>query len=154
MNDGLVTKIEKVLSEVLGLLKVSHEGFDVKEIAGQKIVSVKTKETRTLIGINGETLGALDYVVKKMIEHQEKGVPLFSIDVDGYKTDRIQEIQQKAMIMAERAKSFQYDVEMPPMSAYERLIVHATLQNVPAVKTESQGVGKDRKLVIKYIGEA
>jgi spoIIIJ-associated protein len=52
--------------------------------------------------------------------------------------------------MAERARSFQYDVELSPMSAYERLIVHTTLQNAPNVKTESLGEGRNRRVVIKY----
>ena len=53
-------------------------------------------------------------------------------------------------MMAERARSLQYDVELTPMSAYERLIVHTTLQNEPHVKTESQGEGYGRRIVIKY----
>jgi spoIIIJ-associated protein len=53
-------------------------------------------------------------------------------------------------MMAERARSLQYDVELSPMSAYERLIVHTTLQDAPNVKTESQGEGRNRRVVIKY----
>ena len=56
-------------------------------------------------------------------------------------------------MMAERARSFQYDVELSPMSAYERLIVHTTLQGAPQVKTESQGEGRNRRVVIRYTTE-
>ncbi len=153
MNDSFDTNVETTITELLKMLEVQHDGVEKKEVAGQIVFTIKTKETRKLIGLNGETLTAVDYIVKKMIEKQGETHPHFVVDVDNYRIDHIVEIQQKATIMAERAKSFQYDVEMPPMSAYERLIVHATLQGVPHIKTESQGVGKDRKLVIKYIGE-
>ena len=62
----------------------------------------------------------------------------------------IKDLQSKALMMAERARSFQYDVELSPMSAYERLIVHTTLQGTPNVKTESQGEGRNRRVVIRY----
>jgi spoIIIJ-associated protein len=76
--------------------------------------------------------------------------PLFLIDVNGYRTQKIKDLQNKALMMAERARSLQYDVELSPMSAYERLIVHTTLQDAPNVKTESQGEGRNRRVVIKY----
>ncbi|MBP9668794.1 MAG: hypothetical protein KBE09_00705 [Candidatus Pacebacteria bacterium] len=151
MNDVFDKKVEETLTHLLQLLEVAHDGIEKKEIAGQLVYSVKTKETRRLIGLNGETLSALDMMAKKLLEKQGETMPHFVVDVDNYRTDHIVDIQQKATIMAERAKSFQYDVEMPPMSAYERLIVHATLQGVPQVKTESQGVGKERRLVIRYV---
>jgi spoIIIJ-associated protein len=53
-------------------------------------------------------------------------------------------------MMAERARSFQYDVELTPMNAYERLIVHTVLSDSPNVKTESSGEGRNRRVVIKY----
>ena len=75
---------------------------------------------------------------------------MFLIDINEQRTRQIKDIQTKALMMAERARSFQYDVELTPMSAYERLIVHTTLQDAPNVKTESQGEGRGRRVVIKY----
>ena len=75
---------------------------------------------------------------------------MFLIDVNEFRAKQLKEIETKALMMAERARSFQYDVELTPMSAYERLIVHTTLQNSPNVKTESLGEGRSRRVVIKY----
>ncbi|MFZ2886964.1 MAG: R3H domain-containing nucleic acid-binding protein, partial [Minisyncoccia bacterium] len=77
----------------------------------------------------------------------------FLVDVNDYRTRQIRDLQAKALMMAERARSFQYDVELSPMSAYERLIVHTALQDAPNVKTESQGEGRNRRVVIKYASE-
>ncbi len=75
---------------------------------------------------------------------------MFLVDVNDYRTKQIKDLQAKALMMAERARSFQYDVELSPMSSYERLIIHTTLQDAPNVKTESQGEGRSRRVVIKY----
>jgi len=75
---------------------------------------------------------------------------MFLVDVDEYRIRHIKDLQNKAKMMAERARSFQYDVELSPMTAYERLIVHTALQEEPHVKTESQGEGRNRRVVIKY----
>ena len=147
MESKIITIIETILKK---------SGFHVEEIfleqgetAGQRIFQIKTKEPKHLIGIRGDTLHAIDYLVKRIAE--KAGIEeMFLVDVDGYRSKQIKDIQQKALILAERARSFQYDVELTPMSSYERLIVHSTLQNAPNIKTESRGEGKDRRIVIKY----
>lgn len=101
--------------------------------------------------MRGETLKAIDHLVKKMAEKQGLVDALFVIDVDGYRARQIKELEQKAIIMAERARSFQYDVELTPMSSYERLIIHSVLAQAPNIKTESRGEGRDRRVVIRYI---
>jgi spoIIIJ-associated protein len=73
------------------------------------------------------------------------------IDIDGYRAGLIRELVERSQAMAERAVSFKYDVEMHPMSAYERLIVHTALADTPHVKTESTGEGRDRRVVIRYV---
>lgn len=148
---------EKTLSEMLAAAGVSHNGIVREEIAGQTILSIKSDDPRKLIGMHGDTVHAIDHVVKKIVEKQTarpeaegREEAHFLVDVNDYRTRQIQDLQTKALMMAERARSFQYDVEMSPMSAYERLIVHTTLQNAPNVKTESQGEGRSRRVVIRY----
>jgi len=142
------------------LMGVSYTGIEKQTVAGQTIFSITTNDAASLIGSHGDTIYALDTLVKKIIEKQiEKGVmdgekieePLFLIDVGGYRAQKIKDLETKALMMAERARSFQYDVELSPMSAYERLIVHTVLSQKPNIKTESQGEGRGRRVVIRYI---
>ena len=151
--------VEKTLKDLLPLNGFPTAGVAKTEIAGQIVYSIEAGEAgKELIGNNGDTVHALDFLVKKITEKQSYDVnqangvrePLFMIDVNGYRTQKIKDLQAKALMMAERARSLQYDVELTPMSAYERLIVHTTLQNEPHVKTESQGEGYGRRIVIKY----
>ena len=56
-------------------------------------------------------------------------------------------------MMSERARYFKSNVEVDPMSAFDRRVVHEFLSNMPDLKTESMGFGPTRRVVIKYIGE-
>ncbi len=154
-----MTPIE-TLRSLLTSMGIAFDGIEEQSLAGQTMLSIKTVNGKELIGTHGDVLHSIDHLVKKMLE---KGVkpeggdtegPHFTVDVNDYRTKQIKDIQTKAMMMAERARSFQYDVELTPMSAYERLIVHTTLQNEPNVKTESQGEGRSRRVVIRYAADA
>ncbi len=146
--------VETILKEMLTAMGITDATVSRSEIAGQTIFSIQTSESRALIGAHGDTIHAIDMMVKKIAEKRAPGDGPqdlhFLIDVNDYRAKQITDLQTKALMMAERARSFQYDVELSPMSAYERLIVHTTLQGAPNVKTESAGEGKGRRVVIKY----
>ena len=144
--------------EVMTILKalLQRAGFpahtvETETVAGQVVFQIKTEDPKPFIGPRGETLQSIDYLVKKMAEKSGLTDTHFLVDVDGYRTKKIEDLEQKALMMAGRAQSFKYDVELTPMSAYERLIVHFALSEVPNIKTESRGEGRDRRVVIKYV---
>lgn len=163
--------VETILKELLAVIGVPYSSIEKNTVAGQEIFSIRTDgDARALIGAHGDTVHALDTLVKKIyekglddarptqpdsadIETGEENRALFLIDVNDYRSKQIKDLEAKALMMAERARSFQYDVELSPMSSYERLIIHTTLQNAPHVKTESQGEGRNRRVVIKYSAE-
>jgi spoIIIJ-associated protein len=94
-------------------------------------------------------------LVKKLVgtyaESKKIPEPRFFIDVNDYRSALSRTISTKASVLAERARSFKSSVEMEPMSAYDRLIVHEFLQGAPNIKTESVGEGRNRRVVIKFI---
>lgn len=151
---------EVILKEMLTAMGASYSEIERIELAGQEIFSIKTDDPKTLIGSHGDAVHALDTLVKKIYEKRhpaslgsgERGA-MFLVDVGEYRSRQIKDLQTKALMMAERARSLQYDVELSPMTAYERLIVHTTLEREPHVKTESLGDGRNRRVVIKYAAE-
>jgi spoIIIJ-associated protein len=154
------TSPETILKELLDAAGVQYKEVARSEAAGQTIFAIEASgDARDLIGPRGETVQAIDHLLKKIVEQRSPATEggereeMFLVDVNGYRTKQIKDLQAKALMMAERARSFQYDVELTPMSAYERLIVHTTLQDSPNVKTESQGEGRSRRVVIKYSAE-
>ncbi len=156
--------IETILKELLSSLGLGAAKVNRVEAVGQVIFSIEAGDnSRQLIGAHGDTVHAIDFLVKKIAEKRlppetsgegaSDGGPKFLVDVNDYRTKQIKDLETKALMMAERARSFQYDVELTPMSGYERLIIHTALQNAPNVKTESQGEGRNRRVVIKYSAE-
>ena len=161
MSPNIITTIK----EFLDAAGVAYADVVESELAGQTIYSIVTKDSGSgLIGFHGDTIHAIDALVKKILEKRQsyeaagsEGLEehknnhaMFLVDVNDYRTNHIKDVQPKALIMAERARSFQYDVELTPMSAYERLIVHTTLAEATDIKTESQGEGRNRRVVIKF----
>lgn len=145
--------VTEIIKEVLGAMEVPYTDIAFDTVAEQPIFQIVSDAAPTLIGMRGDTIHALDHLVKKIAEQRGMERPLFIVDVNEYQVGRIRDLQTRAKMMAERARSFAYDVELAPMSAYERLIVHATLASEPNVKTESQGEGRERRIVIRYIAE-
>ncbi len=148
-------KIIRVIRGLIAELGLSLEDVQVSEAAGQTIFAVTSKDSALLIGTRGETLQALNHLVKKFIESSvSSDEPLrFLVDVNGYHLKHIKTLETEARVLAERARTFKYDVEMSPMSPYDRLIVHASLAGLPGIKTESQGEGPTRHLIIRYVGD-
>src|SRR3989344_254714 len=158
--------VEQILKELLDAIGVAHTGVVKTVIAGQTVFAIQMQDARQLIGIHGDTVHAIDHLVKKIAETRSAAgsktaraaggdvAPAeylqFLVDVNDYRAKQIKELETKAIMMAERARSFQYDVELTPMNAYERLIVHTVLAGSPNVKTESSGEGKNRRVGIKY----
>jgi spoIIIJ-associated protein len=157
----MLDDVPSILKSLLDSIGASYKDISRIEVAGQHIFMINADDARSLIGMHGDTIHAIDHLVKKVVEKNTPPVEgggegedsHFLIDVNDYRTKQIKDLQAKALMMAERARSFQYDVELSPMSAYERLIVHTTLQDAPNVKTESQGEGRSRRVVIKYSSE-
>ncbi len=142
------------VEDFLGRLGIPVERIDEEVLGPQTLFQVRSPESGTLIGMGGETLRALNHIVRRFAdrtgEEQSEEEHSFLIDVNGYHAKKIEEIHRGARLLADRARLFQHDVEMSPMSSYERMIVHAFLANDPDVVTESEGEGKFRRVVVRY----
>lgn len=137
-------------AELFEKLGVSTDSIDV--LSGHRtVVKVSSPESATLIGPNGEHLRALNSIARRLVE-QKHGAEAasFLIDVNGYHEAQMETVRGQARMLAQRARLFKHDVEMPPLSAYERLVVHELFADDPEIKTESAGEGKFRHIVLKY----
>jgi spoIIIJ-associated protein len=101
-----------------------------------------------LIGRKGETLAALQYIVRTIVSRQLRGRLNLVVDVDGYKKRRAEQLDRLAHRMADQALEDGRTVSLEPMPAYERRLVHLALKDHPAVHTESVGEGYRRRVTI------
>jgi len=117
--------------------------------------AIETPDSRFLIGKEGETLRSFNHLIHKIIEkNQEEGsARTLMIDINGYQKKRFESLKATAYMMAERARYFKSNIEIDPMPAFERRIIHLFLENAKDIKTESSGLGPERRVVIKYVAE-
>jgi spoIIIJ-associated protein len=101
-----------------------------------------------LIGRKGETLAAIQHLVRLMVNKVVQRRVHLLVDIEGYKVRRESALKKLALRIADQAARRGRRIALEPMSAYERRIIHVTLRNHPAVSTESVGEGTRRKVTI------
>lgn len=148
--------IKKIVEDIFTHTGCTMNGCDITDDAGMTWVSISTPDSRFLIGREGDTLRSLNHLVRKMLEksHGEEATSALFIDINGYQKKRFDNLKATAYMLAERARYFKSNIEVDPMPAGERRIIHMFLENAKDVVTESTGFGPNRKVVIKYTGSA
>ncbi|MFA5549980.1 MAG: R3H domain-containing nucleic acid-binding protein [Trueperaceae bacterium] len=148
------TPLERAESFLVNLLlnldpayAVEAEQLDADEIQAE----IYGGDPGRIIGRNGRTLAALEFVVNAVVNRDEDDWVRVNVDVGGYKRRRDERLRKDAAAAAARVRKGGVAVEMQPMSAGERRVVHMALADEPDVATESTGEGPDRRVVVKPI---
>ena len=151
----IIQTIKQTIEEILKKMTISVDKVDVV-FDGEKKPKflIQSKDAPLLIGHKGEHFSALNHIIKKILHKNTKENEeefKFSIDINGYQEENLAMLKNKAKVVAERVRSFKTDIELDPMSSYERMEIHTFLENEPNIKTESRGEGKERRIVVKYV---
>ncbi|MFA6338529.1 MAG: R3H domain-containing nucleic acid-binding protein [Candidatus Paceibacterota bacterium] len=152
-------QIKNLINDLLNKMTISVDSIEFLEdgFGGKTRILIHTRDSRLLIGKGGENLFSLSHIINKIIhkgqgvqDDPEKEEKRFIIDVNNYQNNLVQELKVKTMILADRARSFRKDIELEPMSSYERMIIHTFFENDSTIKTQSKGEGRDRRVVLCY----
>jgi len=114
-------------------------------------VNLKTEEPQILIGEGGETLLEIQHLLKSILRKKIGGEERFYLDLDinDYKKKKTTYLKEMAKESAEEVVLTKKEKILPPMSAYERRIVHMELASNPNVVTESIDEEPERKVVVR-----
>ena len=113
------------------------------------LLDVKTEDSGRLIGRQGQTLADLQYLTNRILFQQDDRAPKVLIDVGGYRAEARDALIKKAKDAADKVRRWGDVVELEPMGAYERRIVHQALREDPDVETQSVEVeGTDKKALL------
>jgi spoIIIJ-associated protein len=113
------------------------------------VLDIRTDESSRLIGRQGQTLADLQYLVNRILFQQDPGSPKVTLDVGGYRSQAREALVKKALEAANKVRRWSDVVELEPLNAYDRRLVHEALRNDPDVETASVEVdGTDKKVVI------
>ena len=112
---------------------------------------LKSDESKDFIGRDKERFEAFTHLLRRMAEKIVGEDKKISVDINNRQQKQDETLKTKAKIIAERAREFKKDMEMEPMSSYERMVIHTALEGMPFIKTESAGEGKNRRVIVKFI---
>jgi len=151
----LVQRAEQILRDLMEKMGIdatisSRIGTDLVEEDEHPPLTLDISGTDLglLIGRRGETLRAIQFITRQILNKEAgRWVPIV-IDVESYLVRRRKTLQQLANRMADRVVFSGRRVVMEPMPAHERRIIHMQLRNHAQVYTQSMGEGERRKVVI------
>ena len=103
-----------------------------------------------LIGRRGETLDAIQHLANYALNHDAAKRTRVTVDAENYRGKREESLRHLARKMAAKVVKYRKNMTLEPMNAYERHVIHATLQDVPNVTTYSTGTEPNRRVVIAY----
>jgi len=113
------------------------------------LLDVKTEDSGRLIGRQGQTLTDLQYLLNRILFQRDQSTPKVMVDVGGYRAQARDALVKKAMEAAEKVRRWGDVVELEPLSAFDRRIVHNALKDDPGVETHSVEVeGTNKKAVL------
>ena len=115
----------------------------------ETILEIRADDSGLLIGRKGQTLEALQYLVSRIAGERFAGDgPHIVIDIEKYRERRRKTLEDMALRLGEKAKRQRKTVTVDALSAADRRIVHAALQDDPWLSTRSLGQGSYRRLLI------
>ena len=147
------TEIENAKGFLTGILERMkiEGGIEAQDEEGQICLDIKCDEgdLDRILGRRGQVIDALQHLVGKMLSktREERGRPIL-VDAGGFRAKHIKGLEDLGAKMAERCKESGEPVKLRAMSAYDRRIVHMSLVDIEGVRTEGEGEGEDRRLVI------
>ena len=113
------------------------------------MLDVKTDDSGRLIGRQGQTLADLQYIVNRILFQRDENAPKVMVDVGGYRAEAREALIKKAQDAAEKVRRWGDTVEMEPMTAFDRRIVHHALKDDPDITTQSVEVeGTIKKAIL------
>jgi len=113
------------------------------------LLDVKTEDPGRLIGRQGQTLSDLQYITNRLLFQQDQSAPKAMVDVGGYRAQAREALVKRAQEAAEKVRRWGDAVELEPMNAFDRRVVHQTLKDDPDVETHSVEVdGTEKKAIL------
>src|SRR4051812_10037145 len=127
---------KELLDDMLGFLGFVVEIQEQQNEAGNLVLQIYTEESRRLIGRDGETLEAMQFLLNRLLQSKDKDAKVI-VDCEHYRSMREDRIVQRVRELAERVRATGRSLQLEPMNSYERRIVHNAFKDDPDVATWS-----------------
>ena len=139
--------IETLMSDlgIKGDIQIHDDGD------GESLITITGEGASALIGHHGDTLEAFQYLVNLAAnkkDDEDRQYTRITVNVENYREKREETLRKLASKMAAKVKKSGRNIALEPMNAYERRIIHAEIQKIEGVSTNSVGAEGNRRVVI------
>jgi len=145
ITEIIQTSIEKIL-KFIGVnpeVKIDKSGDDVYS------VNITGDDLNFLIGFRGQSLEALQSLVKLIVFRKTGQQFVLTLDINEYKSRKVENLQDLAKSFIDKVRFFEKEIELPRMNPWERREIHLFVEEYDDVISESIGEGEDRRVVLK-----
>jgi spoIIIJ-associated protein len=126
-----------LLDTMLGYLGFVVQIEETKNEGGNLVLQIYTEESRRLIGRDGETLEAIQFLLNRLLQAKDKDAEKVIVDCEHYRSMREDRIVQRVRELADRVRITGRSLQLEPMNSYERRLVHNAFKDDPDVATWS-----------------
>ncbi len=144
-------KIEQFLKGLLEHMNSNAVPHAWKEDENTYNVELVGEDLGYLIGRRGDTLDALQHLANYSINRNVEGHIRINVDAEAYREKREDSLRRYAQKKAQQVLKAHRRTTLEPMNAYERHLIHATLQDMDRITTYSVGSEPNRRVVIEYV---
>lgn len=126
--------------------------LDVRASADDEMIELSVPNTylsNLLIGRNGEVLRSLQTLTRGALFAKNAELDRVNIDIADYKKRRNDQLAKQAEGWAQEVRSTGEPMELKPMNAAERFVVHKVLSDFDDLSTDSEGEGRERHIVLR-----
>lgn len=152
-------KLSEILDNILGLLLLEGS-YEIEENEDSISVVIETADAGRVIGARGESLESLQLLINQMMSKKVRelapspaeggeGFKRVILDVSGWRKQKEEELKKMAQDWGNQVLESGKDLELEPMSAWQRRVIHMVVGEMAGLETESVGEGRDRHVVIK-----
>jgi spoIIIJ-associated protein len=144
----LLPQAQELLEGILELMGEKAKVLGRFDEEDRLSLGIDAEDPGLLIGKQGQTLEALQYLLTKMIAKKARRKVRVFIDIESYRARHQEALTQLAIKSGEKAKKSGKPITLNPMNPHDRRIVHLALQGDKEVKTMSRGEGLYKKVVV------
>lgn len=116
-------------------------------------INLVTSNNSILIGKEGKTLDAIQCLLRQISQNDLQNKIKINVDISNYKYEQAKKLEKNIKNIAKEVLKTKVDTSLDPMNSYNRRIVHTIVSEFSDLETESVGEGKERHVVIKYVGK-
>lgn len=152
LSEDPVERVETVLDEIVDALDLAAE-VEVDDREDEIAGRIEGEDLGVLIGRRGQTIDAIQLLCYRIAFRGRGDRKRVSVDAAGYRERRRETVERQADRAAERALETGKEIELEPMTATERKLVHDRLAERPGIETFSEGDEPERCVIVAPLVE-